>query len=64
VVVHPDRRDAIRFAIGNAAPGDTVLCAGKGHEGSLIVGSTPLPWDERSVVEAAIRERLSEAGSA
>jgi UDP-N-acetylmuramoyl-L-alanyl-D-glutamate--2,6-diaminopimelate ligase len=64
VVVHPDRRNAIRFAIGNAAPGDTVLCAGKGHEGSLIVGSTPLPWNERAVVESAIRERLSAAGSA
>jgi UDP-N-acetylmuramoyl-L-alanyl-D-glutamate--2,6-diaminopimelate ligase len=59
VVVVPDRTEAIRFAVEHAAPGDTVLCAGKGHEGSLIVGRESLPWDERSVAEAAIRGRLS-----
>jgi UDP-N-acetylmuramoyl-L-alanyl-D-glutamate--2,6-diaminopimelate ligase len=58
VVVIPDRHEAIRFVVANAAPGDTVLCAGKGHEGSLIIGREPRPWNEREAVEAAIRERL------
>jgi UDP-N-acetylmuramoyl-L-alanyl-D-glutamate--2,6-diaminopimelate ligase len=31
-VVEPDRRKAIRLAIGGAKPGDVVLIAGKGHE--------------------------------
>jgi UDP-N-acetylmuramoyl-L-alanyl-D-glutamate--2,6-diaminopimelate ligase len=58
VVVIPDRTEAIRTAVARAAPGDTVVFAGKGHEGSLIMGKEALPWDERAVVEAAIRERL------
>jgi UDP-N-acetylmuramoyl-L-alanyl-D-glutamate--2,6-diaminopimelate ligase len=57
VVVVPDRTDAIRFAVTHAQPGDTVLCAGKGHEGSLIIGSESRPWDERRVIEAVLRER-------
>ncbi len=59
VVVIPDRTEAISFAISNAAPGDTVLCAGKGHEGTLIIGAEERSWDERAVVEAALRRRLA-----
>jgi UDP-N-acetylmuramoyl-L-alanyl-D-glutamate--2,6-diaminopimelate ligase len=58
VVVVPDREEAIGFAISSAVPGDTVLLAGKGHEGSLITGTVAQPWDERAVAEAAIRARL------
>ena len=59
VVVIPDRADAIAFAVQRAAPGDTVLLAGKGHEGSIITGRVAAPWDERAVATAALRERLS-----
>jgi UDP-N-acetylmuramoyl-L-alanyl-D-glutamate--2,6-diaminopimelate ligase len=59
VVVMPDRDKAIDFAIANAAPGDTVLLAGKGHEASLITGRIARPWNEREVAAGAIRRRLS-----
>jgi UDP-N-acetylmuramoyl-L-alanyl-D-glutamate--2,6-diaminopimelate ligase len=53
--VIPDRAEAIAFALGGAAPGDTVLCAGKGHESSIIAAAGSAAWDERAVVEAALR---------
>ena len=55
--VIPDRARAIAFAVSAAQPGDTVLCAGKGHEGSIIRGVTSVPWDERAAVETALRGR-------
>jgi UDP-N-acetylmuramoyl-L-alanyl-D-glutamate--2,6-diaminopimelate ligase len=50
-----DRRQAIMHAVRNAAPGDTVLLAGKGHERSILIGRGKQPWDERAAAEAAIR---------
>jgi UDP-N-acetylmuramoyl-L-alanyl-D-glutamate--2,6-diaminopimelate ligase len=44
-----DRRDAIRLALELASPGDCVLLAGKGHEGSIIWGREKRPWDEAAV---------------
>jgi UDP-N-acetylmuramoyl-L-alanyl-D-glutamate--2,6-diaminopimelate ligase len=52
-----DRREAVREAIRRADDGDTVLLAGKGHEGSIIVGEEKLPWDEAGAALAALRER-------
>lgn len=51
----PDRREAIRFAVSRAGPGDTVLLLGKGHEGSIIGPTGPTPWDERAEAEASLR---------
>ena len=42
-------------ALGRAAPGDTVLLAGKGHEGSIIVGEEKRPYDEAATARAALR---------
>ncbi len=53
-----DRRAAIARAIAIARPGDCILLAGKGHEGSIIVGHDKLPWDEEQVA----REELRAAG--
>jgi UDP-N-acetylmuramoyl-L-alanyl-D-glutamate--2,6-diaminopimelate ligase len=53
-----DRDQAIRIAIAAARPGDTVLLAGKGHEGSILLASGSMPWDEREAAEAALRARL------
>jgi UDP-N-acetylmuramoyl-L-alanyl-D-glutamate--2,6-diaminopimelate ligase len=53
-----DRREAIRHAFTRARPGDCVLLAGKGHEGSIIWGREKVPWDEA----AAARETLAELG--
>ena len=52
-----DRTEAINAAIGAAAEGDTVLLAGKGHEGSIIVGEEKRPWDEAAAARAAFRAR-------
>jgi UDP-N-acetylmuramoyl-L-alanyl-D-glutamate--2,6-diaminopimelate ligase len=52
-----DRTEAISAAIADAAEGDTVLLAGKGHEGSIIVGESKLPWDEAGAARAALRAR-------
>ncbi len=57
-IVIPDRREAIRQAIREASPGETILLCGKGHEGWEIVGKTKYPFDERSIV----REALPESG--
>ncbi|MFN8593943.1 MAG: UDP-N-acetylmuramoyl-L-alanyl-D-glutamate--2,6-diaminopimelate ligase [Thermomicrobiales bacterium] len=53
-----DRRDAIALAIEIARPGDCVLLAGKGHEGSIIWGREKLPWNEAEIA----RELLAAAG--
>ncbi len=45
--------------MSHAAAGDTVLCAGKGHEKTIETASGDVPWNERSVAIAAIRRRLS-----
>ncbi|MCC7021704.1 MAG: UDP-N-acetylmuramoyl-L-alanyl-D-glutamate--2,6-diaminopimelate ligase [Thermomicrobiales bacterium] len=54
----PERREALRLAFDLARPGDCVLLAGKGHEGSIIWGREKRPWDEAGVA----RELLAEAG--
>jgi UDP-N-acetylmuramoyl-L-alanyl-D-glutamate--2,6-diaminopimelate ligase len=45
--------------VDRAAPGDTVLCAGKGHEKTLETATGEIPWNERVVASAAIRLRIS-----
>jgi UDP-N-acetylmuramoyl-L-alanyl-D-glutamate--2,6-diaminopimelate ligase len=50
-----DRREGIAHAVRRAAPGDTILLAGKGHERSILMGRSKQPWDERAAAEAAIR---------
>ena len=52
--LEPDRREAIRWAIQNAQPGDTVLLAGKGHERTLERGTDTLPWDETAEARAIL----------
>ena len=54
----PDRIEAISYAMGRAEPGDTVLLAGKGHEGSIITAAGAIPWDERREAERAIAARM------
>jgi UDP-N-acetylmuramoyl-L-alanyl-D-glutamate--2,6-diaminopimelate ligase len=53
-VVEPDRRAAIEAALGRAAPGDTVVIAGKGHETTQTVGAEVLPFDDVDVARAAL----------
>jgi UDP-N-acetylmuramoyl-L-alanyl-D-glutamate--2,6-diaminopimelate ligase len=44
-----DRREAIAEALAEAAPGDTVVIAGKGHEQHQEVAGRLLPFDDRRV---------------
>ena len=46
----PPRGDP-RGAATRAAPGDTILLAGKGHETYQVVGTEKLPFDEREIVQ-------------
>jgi UDP-N-acetylmuramoyl-L-alanyl-D-glutamate--2,6-diaminopimelate ligase len=55
--VHLDRRAAIQSAIAEAAPADTVLIAGKGHEKYQIVGTHVLPFDDAAVAREALAAR-------
>ncbi len=57
----PDRAEAIAAAVKDARPGDVVLIAGKGHEGSIIMGREKLPWDDRAAARQAIRDNRSTA---
>jgi UDP-N-acetylmuramoyl-L-alanyl-D-glutamate--2,6-diaminopimelate ligase len=50
----PDRREAIRIAIGLAQPLDTVLIAGKGHEDYQIIGKKKFPFDDRVEAKKAL----------
>lgn len=55
-LVIDDRAAAVREAIRRAQAGDTVLLAGKGHEGSIIVREEKVPWDEAEAARSALRE--------
>lgn len=46
-----DRKQAIQFAIEQAAADDVILLAGKGHEPYQIIGDKTLPFDDRVVTE-------------
>ncbi len=56
ISVEPDRRTAIRMAIGMADSGDVVLIAGKGHENYQIIGTVKHHFDDVEEAEAAMRE--------
>jgi UDP-N-acetylmuramoyl-L-alanyl-D-glutamate--2,6-diaminopimelate ligase len=60
LIVEADRQAAIALALGRAAPGDTVVIAGKGHEqGQEFEGGRKIPFDDREVA----REELRKLGS-
>ncbi len=56
--VEPDRRRAIARAIELAAPGDSVLVAGKGHEDYQLVGDEVLAFDDRVVAAEELDRRF------
>jgi len=56
VRVEVDRDRAIGLAVESAAPGDTVVIAGKGHEqGQEFEGGRKVPFDDREVARAHLR---------
>ena len=57
VVVIPDRKEAIQFAINLAEKGDVVIMTGKGHEQSMNYGKGEEPWDETQTAKEAVEKR-------
>ena len=53
--VEINRRTAIAYALENAAPGDTILIAGKGHEDYQDIQGVKYPFDDRTVVNELIK---------
>jgi UDP-N-acetylmuramoyl-L-alanyl-D-glutamate--2,6-diaminopimelate ligase len=54
-IVQPDRKTAIALAIHEAAPGDIVLIAGKGHEKVQVVREGSIPFDDVEVARDILR---------
>jgi UDP-N-acetylmuramoyl-L-alanyl-D-glutamate--2,6-diaminopimelate ligase len=57
VLIRPDRRDAIRDAVGLAGPGDVVLVVGKGHEKYQEMGGRTFEFDDAAVAKEALEAR-------
>ncbi len=60
--VELDRRAAIALAIDEAAPGDVVVIAGKGHETYQIIGDRVAAFDDRDEVRRALERRRERRG--
>ena len=60
VNVEPDRAAAIAFAITQAAAGDLILVAGKGHEQFQIIGAEKLPFSDADEVRQCLSRELHE----
>ncbi len=57
-----DRAEAIGRAIEDAAEGDTVLIAGKGHEDYQIIGATRRHFSDAEAAAEALRRRARRGG--
>ena len=54
LVVEPDRRAAIGWALGRGGAGDVVVIAGKGHEQGQERHGVVTPFDDRDVARSAL----------
>ncbi len=53
-----DRKEAIRYAITHAEPGDIIVLAGKGHEDYQEIKGVKYPMDERVLIDEIVKESL------
>ena len=53
----PDRRQALYYALDHARPGDIVAVIGKGHETTLQRGEETLPFCEREILQAYMKQK-------
>ena len=53
-----DRKEAIRYAITHAEPGDIIVLAGKGHEDYQEIRGVKYPMDERVLIDEIMKESL------
>ncbi|MCW5938802.1 MAG: UDP-N-acetylmuramoyl-L-alanyl-D-glutamate--2,6-diaminopimelate ligase [Fimbriimonadaceae bacterium] len=54
-----DRKEAIRWALNEARPGDVVVIAGKGHEDYQIIGREKFPMSDREMASEALGSLVS-----
>ncbi|MCL5005471.1 MAG: UDP-N-acetylmuramoyl-L-alanyl-D-glutamate--2,6-diaminopimelate ligase [Acidobacteria bacterium] len=62
-VAEVDREAAIRRALEEARDGDAVLIAGKGHETYQILNDRTIPFDDREVARAVLRDFGYDSGA-
>lgn len=55
IMVEPDRKKAIEFAIKTADPHDIVLIAGKGHEDYQIIGTQKFDFSDKLIAQKCLR---------
>lgn len=55
-IVIPDRKEAIRYSIAHAQPGDIILLLGKGHEDYQDIEGVRYPFDERVIIKEILEE--------
>ncbi len=55
-LVEPDRAKAIRAALAEARPGDSVILAGKGHESYQVLKDRVIHFDDREMAREILRE--------
>jgi UDP-N-acetylmuramoyl-L-alanyl-D-glutamate--2,6-diaminopimelate ligase len=60
--IEPDRAAAIRLALKEAAAGDVVLIAGKGHEKEQILAGGVIPFDDAEIALQVLTDMGSEMG--
>jgi len=53
--IEPERKAAIRLAVREAAAGDIVLIAGKGHEKVQVSRQGSIPFDDVEVAREVLR---------
>ena len=51
----PNRQDAFNQAVKISRPGDTIVACGKGHENTILIGTTEYPWSESEAFRTAFR---------
>lgn len=52
-----DRMEAIEKIVSLAEPGDAIFILGKGHEDYQIIGDRKIPFDDRLVVQDALKRK-------
>ncbi len=59
VTILPDRKEAIEVAIDELVEGEVLLILGKGDEEYQEIGSKKLPFDDRVVTKAILKEKFN-----
>jgi len=52
-----DRKEALKYAVQSAAPADSVLVTGKGHENYQDIQGVKYPFNEREIIEEELKRQ-------